>query len=73
MAFESVFGKHFLPAKVIGVVPHPNKSTHSIKQLLWLEYEIKKPGHYNHHAWNGGEQVITLLKGQKVVVYKFGE
>ena len=44
------------------------KSYYSIKQILWLEYEINKSGHYIHHARNGGEQQITLLTGQKILV-----
>ena len=39
-----------------------------MKQILWLDYEINKSGHYIHHARNGGEQQITVLTGQKILV-----
>ena len=63
IAFKHICCKNFLPLETIGVAPCPLKSNYSIKQILWLEYEIKKSGYYMHHARNGGEQHITLLTG----------
>ena len=33
-----------------------------------MDYEIYKPGQYIQHAINGGEQQVTLLTGQKILV-----
>ena len=53
VAFEGIFCKYFLPPESIGIVPRPLKANYFIKQILWLEYEINKSGHYIHHARSG--------------------
>ena len=71
VAFKGIYCKYFLPAKTIGVVFRPVKSNYSVKQILWLEYEMNKSYHYIHHARNCGEQKITLLIRQGVLVDGF--
>ena len=74
VAFEGIFCKYLLPPETIGIVPRPMKSNYSVNQILWMEYEINKSGHYIHHARNEGEQQITLLTGSCLAtntVYQF--
>ena len=68
VAFDGIYLQHFLPAQTIGIVPRPPKSNYSIKQILWLEWEMKGTNQFIQHALNGGEVTLELKNGKKVTV-----
>ena len=68
VAFDGIYLQHFLPTQTISIVPRPPKSNYSIKQILWMEWEMKGTNTFIQHALNGGEMTIELKNGKKVTV-----
>ena len=68
VAFNGIYLQHFLPPQMIAVVPRPPKSNDSIKQNLWMEWEMNGTNTFFQHALNGGEVSIDLLNGKKVTI-----
>ena len=71
VAFDGIYLQHYLPPQTIAVVPRPTKSNYSIKQILWMEWEMNSTNTFIQHALNGGEVTIDLLNGKKVTVDRY--
>ena len=66
VAFDGIYLPHFLPRQTIGIVPRPPKSNYSIKQILWMEWEMKGTNQFIQHALNGGEMSIQLRRAKQL-------
>ena len=68
VAFEGVYLKHFFPENIVMMVPRPSEHNYSVKQILWLEYEMNRTGTFIQYARNGGEVRLTVVGGRVVEV-----
>ena len=41
VAFDGICLQHYLPPQTSAIVPRPPKSNYFIKQVLWMEWEMK--------------------------------
>ena len=58
VAFDGIYLQHFLPPQTIAVFPRPPKCNYSIKQILWMEWEMNGTNTFIQHTLNGGEVTI---------------
>ena len=41
VAFDGIYLQHFLPPQTFSIVPRPPQSNYSVKQILWMEWDMK--------------------------------
>ena len=65
VAFDGIYLQHYLCPQTIAIVSRPTKSNYLIKQILWMEWEMKGNNIFIQHTLNSGEITLDLNNSKK--------